>query len=400
MDEEIELISDGDGLAVIGNRRAVERFLEAAGLLSMSKDLGLHKLGSFLRAGAEIAETASDVAANSGLYLKLTKESAKLVKESGLMETATPGISHVMLGKPGSISKWLQVENGPGSLLANPALLSGAAGIMAQLARQQEMNEFKAYLDRIDTKIDNVLSNQRYEKVAKVKGAGRDIESAMGVLKKLNRVDDDTWSTVQGRQATLTDAQEWALLQLTAHAERMESASKIGDLAKIAKDVASEVQELLAIVARCFELQDVLDFLRLDRMLDASPADLDGLRLALKSDRQERREDILRITEALMTRMDTAAGSAKSQVLLHLLAHRAVVGSINYVGIAVDDFHGPLGIESDRDFFEAIRWWDAAREAAQWKTASAEAGRKALGVGVASGVFLAVGAAKNATKKG
>ncbi|MCC3291268.1 hypothetical protein [Arthrobacter sp. zg-Y1110] len=399
MDDEIELISDGEGLAVIGTRRAVERFLDAAGLLSLSKDLGLHRLGSLLHAGAGVAEAAFEVAANSGLYLKLTKESAKLVRESGLMETATPGISHVMLGKPGSISKWIQVENGPGSLLTNPALLSGTAGIMAQFARQQEMNEFKVYLDRIDTKIDNVLSNQRYEKVADVKGAGRDIESAMRVLEKLNRADDDTWSTVQGRQATITNAQEWALLQLAALANRIESTTKIGDLAKSANDAASEVRELLAVVARCFELQDMLDFLRLERMLDASPADLDGLRLALKDDRQERREDILRITEELMTRMDAAAGTAKSNVLFHLPAHRAVVGSINHVGIAVDDFHGPLGIESDRDSLKATRWWDAAREAEQWKTAGAEAGRKALGVGVAAGVVLAVSAATNATKK-
>ena len=38
MDDEIQLISDGDGLAVIGDARAVERFLASEGLAS--KDLG------------------------------------------------------------------------------------------------------------------------------------------------------------------------------------------------------------------------------------------------------------------------------------------------------------------------------------------------------------------------
>ena len=42
MDNEIQLISDGDGLAVIGNPTAVERFLVSEGL--SSKDLGLHRL--------------------------------------------------------------------------------------------------------------------------------------------------------------------------------------------------------------------------------------------------------------------------------------------------------------------------------------------------------------------
>jgi hypothetical protein len=37
MDNEIELISDGDGLAIIGNPTAVDRFLATAGV--PSKDL-------------------------------------------------------------------------------------------------------------------------------------------------------------------------------------------------------------------------------------------------------------------------------------------------------------------------------------------------------------------------
>lgn len=51
MDDEIQLLSDGDGMAVIGNAIAVERFLESLGLLSASLDLGLHRLGAVLRTG-------------------------------------------------------------------------------------------------------------------------------------------------------------------------------------------------------------------------------------------------------------------------------------------------------------------------------------------------------------
>jgi len=124
--------------------------------------------------------------------------------------------------------------------------------------------------------------------------------------------------------------------------------------------------------------------LRLDRVLDASPGELDGRRLVLKDDRQKRRELISQKIEHLMARMDAAAGTANSNVLLHLPAHRAVVGSINHVGIVVDEFHRPLGIEPGRHSLEATRWWDAARDPAQLKHAAAEAGRKAAkGAGVA-----------------
>ncbi|WP_329490203.1 hypothetical protein OG618_27410 [Kitasatospora sp. NBC_01246] len=389
MDNKIRMISDGDGLAVIGNPTDVKRFLTSEGLLSLSKDLGLQRLGPLLRTAAGIAQAGSEISANSACWLKLTKESAYLVKKFGLMESKTPGISYAMVGKPGSIKSWLQIAEEPGSLLANPAVLSGAAGIMAQLAMQHEMSEIKSYLAAIDKKVDDIIRAQRDTELGKVFGAGLDIESAMNVLEREGRVDDDTWSTVQARTHTITDALGWTLGRLDALAERLESTAKIGDLAKTVKEAGAEVEELLAVVARCFELQDALDVLRLQRLLDESPDKLDGRRLLLKEDRQKRRELISQRIEHLMARMDAAADTANSNVLLHLPAHRTVVGSINRVGIVVDDFHRPLGIESGRRSLEATQWWDAARDPAQLKNAAAEAGRKAaIGTGV-----LAVGVA-------
>lgn len=392
MDNEIQLISDGDGFAVIGNPTDVKRFLSAEGLLSLSKDLGLQRLGPLLRVGAAAAQAGSETVAGSGRWLKLTEESAQLVKKFGLMESKTPGVSYAMVGEPGSIESWLRIAKGPGSLLANPAVLAGAAGIMAQLARQHEMSEIRSYLTTIDKKVDDVLRAQKNAELAKVIGAGLDLESAMTVLERTGRVDDDTWSTVQGRTHTITDALGWALGRLDAIAEQMESTTKIGDLAKTVKEAASEVQELLLVAARSFELQDALDVLRLARVLDESPDKLDGRRLALKDDRHKRRELISQKIEYLMARMDAAVGTANSNVLLHLPAHRAVVSSMNHVGIAVDDFHRPLGIESDRHPLEATRWWGAARDSTQLKNAAAEAGRiAAIGAGVA--VAVVAGAA-------
>ena len=86
-------------------------------------------------------QAGSEIAANSGRWVKLTKDSAEAVRKYGLMKSKTPGISDAMVGKPGDIKKWIQIATGPGALAANPAVLSGAAGIMAQLAMQQAMDE-------------------------------------------------------------------------------------------------------------------------------------------------------------------------------------------------------------------------------------------------------------------
>jgi predicted transcriptional regulator len=374
MDDEIQLISDGDGLAVIGNPAAVERFLVSEGL--PSKDLGLPRLGAVLSAGAAAAQAGSAVAANSGRWVKLTEESAQLVKKFGLMESKTPGVRHAMLGQPGSIKSWLQIVKGPGSFLTNPAVLAGAAGIMAQLAMQQTMDEITDYLATIDEKVDDVLRAQKDTVLSRMIGVGFVIQEAMTIRDKRGRVDEVTWSKVQAAPATIAETQAYALCQLDALAEKLERKTKIGDLAKAAKAAESMVREWLAVLARCFQLQDAIAVLELDRVLDASPGELDGHRLGLKAARQDRLELISRSTEHLMARMDAAAGTANTKVLLHPTMSPAVVQSREHVALAVADFHGRLGIESGRPSLEAKRWVDAA---AEFRDKALETGAERIG---------------------
>jgi hypothetical protein len=361
MGNEIQLISDGDGLAVIGDPAAVERFLVSEGL--SSKDLGLPRLGSVLGTGAAVAQAGSEIAANSGRWVKLTKESAQLVNKYGLRKSSKTGLSTgVLKGNSGQVKGFVQFATGPGSLLTSPALLAGAAGIMAQVAMQQAMDEIIDYLATIDEKLDDVLRAQEDAVWADMIGVGLDIEEAMTIREHAGRVNEVTWSKVQASPAMITRTQAYALRQLDALAEKMERKAKIGDLVKMAKEAESKVQGWLVVLARCFQLQDAIAVLELDRVLDAAPDDLDGHRLGLKASRQKRLEVISRSTEHLMARMDAAADAANTKVLLHPTTSPAIVQSREHVASAVADFHGRLGIESGRQSLEAKRWVDAASE--------------------------------------
>ena len=359
MDDEIELISDGEGLAVIGELAAVERFLACEGL---THAVGLPRLGSVIGTGATAAQVGSEIAANSGRWVKLTEESAQLVKKYGLMQSKTPGVSHAIVGQPGSIKSWLQIAKGPGSLLTNPALLAGAAGVMAQVAMQQTMNEITDYLATIDEKVDDVLRAQKDAVLARMIGAGLVIQEAMTTREHGSRVNEVTWSKVQAAPAIIAETQAYALRQLDALAEKLERETRMGDLAEAAKDAETKAQEWLAVLARSFQLQDAIAVIELDRVLDAAPDDLDGHRLGLKAARQERLELISRSTEQLVARMEAAASLANAKVLLHPGRSRDVVNSSNHVALAVGDFHGRLGIERGRQSLEARRWTDAATE--------------------------------------
>lgn len=359
MDDEVELISDGEGLAVIGEQAAVERFLVCEGL---THAVGLPRLASVVSTGAVAAQVGSEIAANSGRWVKLTEECAQRVKKYGLMESKTPGVRHAIVGQPGSIKSWLQIVKGPGSLLTNPALLAGAAGVMAQVAMQQTMNEITDYLATIDEKVDDVLRAQKDAVLARMIGAGLVIQEAMTTREHGSRVNEVTWSKVQAAPAIIAETQAYALRQLDALAEKLEYETGIGDLAEAAKEAESKAQEWLAVLARSFQLQDAIAVIELDRVLDAAPDDLDGHRLGLKAARQERLELISRSTEQLMARMEAAASLANAKVLLHPGRSRDVVNSSNHVALAVSDFHGRLGIERGRQSVEARRWTDAATE--------------------------------------
>lgn len=361
MDNEIQLISDGDGLAVIGNSTDVERFLSSEGL--PSKDLGLHRLAPALNAAAGAAQAGSEIAANSGRWVKLTKESAQLVSKHGLRRSSKTGLSTgVLKGNKGQIKGFVEFAKGPGSVLTNPGLLAGAAGIMAQLAMQQTMDEITDYLAKIDEKVDDVLRAQKDAVLADMIGVDLVIEEAMTIREQVGRVSDVTWSKVQATPATIARTQAYALRQLDALAEKLEHKTKVGELAKTSQEAESKVQEWLAVLARCFQLQDAIAVLELDRVLDASPEEMDRHRLGIRAARQNRLELISRSTERLMARMDAAAGTANTKVLLHPTTSRAVVHSSDHVAAAVVDFHGRLGIERGRQSLEARRWVDAAAE--------------------------------------
>lgn len=377
--DEIELISDGDGMAVVGKKSAVERFLRDRGLLAISEDLGLDRFGTLAQAADAVLTGASEIAAHSGRWVKLTEQSAELVKEFGLMETKTRGVSHAMIGDPGSVSKWLQVDTSVGALLTNPAMLAGAAGVMAQLARQQEIREIQAYLLEIDSKVSDVLRAQKDAELAKLAGARLSVERAMSVrAAQHGRVDSITWSTVQERVGAVDDLMSWAIIRLNRVAEKLDGVTSSSERAKLAKQAEGDVAEILAVVAHCFELQDALDVMRLDRVLEESPGSLDDQRSALESYRQERRSSILEATDHLVARIDSAAETANSAVLLHAKAAKTVTGSANGVGEAVAQLHAPLGIESGRKGVESPGWWEAVRDTKQLESAGKEAGPKLI----------------------
>jgi len=359
---EIHLINDGDGVAVIGDPSAVERFLSSEGL--PSKALDKARFSSVLVAGAGTAEAASTLAGQSGRWVKLTEQSAAAMKQAPLMKGSSPEVSRAVLTQNGKITGLLEIvkPGGAVSMLSNPAVLAGAAGIMAQVAMQQTMDEITDYLAVIDAKVDDVLRAQKDAVLADIIGVELLVEEAMTVRDETGRVSEVTWSKVQGTAQTIARTQAYALRQLDAMAQKLERGNKMGPLAEASREAEAKVEEWLAVLARCFHLQDALAVLELDRVFDAAPEELEQHRLGLRSARNARRDSFAEATASMLGRVDGAAGVANSKVLLNPLDARTVVRACNQVGASVEEFRDLLGLDRGRQQVDARRWRDAATD--------------------------------------
>lgn len=271
MSGEIELVNDGDGLSILGSQTDVERFMMSSGLdRALSRDLSLQKLWSVATTAGAVGQVGADAAASSGRWVKLTAESAAAVKEYGFMPSKVPGVSHAMVGKPGDIKQWIQVVQ-PTSLLSTPFALTALTSVMQQRAMQQQMDEIVEYLQQLDAKVDDILRGQKDAVLADMIGVDLIIEEAMIVRDEVGRASEVTWSKVQSTGTTIARTQAYALRQLDAIAEKLESQRDVGDVAKATRKAEAQVREWLAVLARTFQLQDGLAILELDRVLSTSP---------------------------------------------------------------------------------------------------------------------------------
>jgi hypothetical protein len=358
--DEIHLINDGYGVAVIGAESVVDRFLAAEGLPSRALDRA--RLGSVLSAGAGTAQTASMLVEHSGRWVKLTEQSAAAMKQANLMMGSSPQVGRAVLTQNGKVTQFLEIVKPGASMLTNPAVLAGAAGIMAQIAMQQTMEEITDYLAVIDAKVEDVLRAQKDAVLADMIGVELLVDEAMTIREETGRVSEVTWSKVQATALTVARTQAYALRQLDALAQTLERDDRIGELAKASKAAEVTVQEWLAVLARCLHLQDALAVLELDRVMDAAPCELERHRLALRTARQKRRDAFSGSTASLLARVDQAAGTANSKMLLNPLDARRVVRSCNEVGASVEDFRQLLGLDRGRQAVDARRWRDAAAD--------------------------------------
>ena len=398
---EVELVTDGEHLLIFGeSRHDVEGFLRSQGLLDRAHAFGSKRLAPALRASAEMASRLSATASESGLWVKLTPESAQSIKDFGLTDSEVPGVAHAMAGARGSIKKWLQIDTKAGAKASNPAALAGVAGALSQAAREQEAAQLRALLERLDSKLDQVLRGQRDDILGDLAGIEREIRAAMLTREMEGSVDGLTWSKLAGASMQIRQVQSKAVLKLGGIADDLESHRTVGKLNIELQQTKEEVSMWLSAVARCTTALDELTVLELTHYAAIAPARVNTKRLTLDAARQSDQDDLHDGIAGLIRRMDKAADSANQHKILHARGVPKAIRSIEDTKTVVRVFYDALGIEVDWANLDSKQWLAAIREWRQWRNAASEAGSQAWEKGKPVLSALAFAAVAALFKKG
>lgn len=391
MSAEIEIVSDGDGALILGDENAIQEFSAQYGLSEWARRVPLDRLSRWLHLGTEAANRITQIAQQSGMYVKLTPESvAALKKAGGLMPTAKKGVSHLMLGKTGDHSmKWLQADTSISALIGNPAVLTGMSGLLASFSQQLEAKELNEFMARVDARLDEVLTNQRNETLADIETAAEQIEDALSLLESDG--DPQTiWELVRSADDHIATVQNKALKTLGSVADSAKRADSSKEMKKLSQELEGKVNLWLSVLARCFELKDQFNVIELDHVMMTAPKKYDGHRKGLAKNRQRRQNKVIGQTSQVLAALDQAGALAVGRTIIHPNVAKRLVEAINTTAGEIHSFHKPLGIIEDHKKLEPLPWREAWKDPDQLKEA-AKTGAK--GVGVVGGVAMIVGVA-------
>lgn len=386
---EVELVVDGDGIAVFGSNEAVERFLAPSGLAS--REIDVAKLRSVVGRAGTVIEGVSLVQQNFGRWVKLTEKSAELIAKGKTMKGSTERTFRaIVTGKKGIEHQAEFLKMSAGLALSNPALLAGLGGIMAQNALQQSMDEITDYLHVIDAKVDDIIRAQKDSAIASIVGADLMLQEAFAVREEVGRVSDINWSKIQALPQTLHTAQAYALRRLDAAVEKIDESKNVKELAEVTKRAKVEAHEWMSVIAHCVKLQDGVGVIELDRVFEAHPEELDSHRRGLQISRDRQRESISRVTAKLMGRIEDAAAYSNSRALQSPLSARKVVDSSNTIIKEIVGLNGALGIEQDHEAINVVKWREAVATTGQKVAATTVGGAQVVArTGVAAGKHIA-----------
>lgn len=387
--QSISVVQDESGYLILGDQSELASFMNQQGLISREVKMGA------LKAGSKMAQAIGELGANSGRWVKLTKESSELLGKYAKVGSIQKGVAQAADGK---VVKWLEFAT-PSQLLS-PAAATGIAGIMAQAALEQAIQEITDYLEAIDKKVDDLLQDQKDSTVADLIGVVLEVDEAEEIWKKTGVFDETAWHKLAPCAKTTSRSLGYALTKLKGIADKLSTAKNVEELASLFRSAVADVNAWLTIVARSIQVRDRLSVLELERAYCELPEVLEQHRLGIVEARKTRLSKVRGCAVAFQGAIEQAAGRLREEKLLHPFIVDPALQSASRVASELSEFARCLNLEIEEHEIKRARDWnelagealvsaaDSVARGASSLGAAASAGARQLGDGVAGGAGM------------
>lgn len=353
---DIVIFEDGDGVLVFGDEKSLSTLDDRPGVVSLSlPPHALTKVGQAL-------STVGEVQANSGRWLKMTKESKAAVDTLGpSLARSDKLVTGVVRGDKGRIVKHLKFENVG---LLTPAAPAMRGAIATQMALDSALDEITAYLAAIDAKLDRLLKQRKTETLGQLGGVTFTIDEAKQILEETGTVSQTTWSKVQTNSIALATMQSEAIAQLASLAEDIHDAGddpeRLVDATTTAK---GDTPFWLGILARTMALENKQYILELARLAEANAAELDDHRRGIGVARRERLSKISRSLVAIEASLQRVSDLPNLRKVTNPFKVARIVGNVNDVNRDIAAFAVKVELEGvGTSELPTTRWGAAVRQ--------------------------------------
>lgn len=380
--QDITVVNDGQGLLFLGDPKAIKRWLDEQELTSKQFTT------KAIKTAGDALGSLGEAKQQSGRWVKLTKESAELVKKYGKPGTIQKGVAQNAKGRA---VKWLEFYNP--SQLFTPAMAAGVGGMMTQMALEQAIQEITDYLAAIDEKVDDLLQDQKDTTIASLMGAALEVDEAAAVRDATGTLSDTAWSKVSPCAQTTSRALAYALTKLKGLSDKAERAKSIEDVGHAVEKLPDETRAWLDVIARSIQTRDRLSVIELERAYAELPEVLEQHRAAIVEARKRRLANVQNGIGAFRQSLEGTAQRLRDQKLFHPFVVDDSLEAIDAVTKELDNFAAQLDIEISQKTIERARGWnELAGEAIVEVAGGAAANAVELGGKVADGAQVLGGA--------
>lgn len=270
---QIEFLSDGEGLIIFSQDEDLEQFDNCDGF-SVSK-----VSPQVLFRAQNVFSTFSEFQVRSSRYVKLSPESAKLMRQrvtKGPVRGAFRRGDFNLVGNPGQFFRQIEIRS-TGTLA--PAFVTAGASLIAQAT--------------IEAKLDTLLRQSKVESLGELEGISNALKEVEDYYRTNNSVSATKWLTISHLGASLHTMETTALEQISSLVEQL--AASQGDSKKTAKSFQSLDENLsfwLGNLGWSIWLHDRFYVLEIAHAQEFEPDHFDGYHASIQRTRQERIESV------------------------------------------------------------------------------------------------------------